>query len=53
MSGEAVSQVLDRVLNEGQSLQRRPQSSLGHLTANEFVAQRQALHAVAEVACSG
>ena len=33
--------------------QRRPQSSLGHLTPTEFVAQRQALHSVEEVVCSG
>jgi hypothetical protein len=33
--------------------QRRPHSSLGHLTPNECVAQRQALHIVEEVVCSG
>ena len=32
--------------------QRRPHSSLGHLTPNEFVAQRQALQTVEEVGCS-
>jgi putative transposase len=32
--------------------QRRPHSSLGHLTPNEFVAQCQALHTVEEVVCS-
>ena len=32
---------------------RRPHSSLGHLTPNEFVAQRQALQTVEEVVCSG
>lgn len=31
---------------------RRPHSSLGHLTPNEFIAQRQALHTVEEVVCS-
>ena len=30
----------------------RPHSSLGHLTPNEFVAQRQALQTVEEVVCS-
>ena len=30
----------------------RPHSSLGHLTPNEFVAQRQALQTVEEVGCS-
>jgi putative transposase len=29
---------------------RRPHSSLGHLTPNEFIAQRQAMRAAAEVA---
>ena len=33
--------------------QRRPHSSFGHLTPNEFVAQRQALQTVEEVVCSG
>jgi len=33
--------------------QRRPHSSLGHLTPNEFVGQRQALQTVEEVVCSG
>ena len=33
--------------------QRRPHSSLGHLTPNEFVAQRQALQTVEQAACSG
>lgn len=33
--------------------QRRPHSSLGHLTPNEFIAQRQALEIVEEVVCSG
>ncbi len=32
---------------------RRPHSSLGHLTPNEFVEQRQALQTVEEVGCSG
>ena len=32
--------------------QRRPHSSLGHLTPNEFVAQRQGIEIVEEVACS-
>ena len=32
--------------------QRRPHSSLGHLTPNEFVGQRQALQTVEEVGCS-
>ena len=32
---------------------RRPHSSLGHLTPNEFIAQRQALQTVEEVVCSG
>ena len=31
---------------------RRPHSSLGHLTPNEFVAQRQANQAAEEVVCS-
>jgi len=31
---------------------RRPHSSLGHLTPNEFVIQRQAMRIVEEVACS-
>ena len=31
---------------------RRPHSSLGHLTPDEFVAQRQALRTIEEVACS-
>jgi putative transposase len=35
------------------SNQCRPHSALGHLTPNEFVAQRQALHIVEEVVCSG
>ena len=30
---------------------RRPHSSLGHLSPNEFVAQRQALHIVEEALC--
>jgi putative transposase len=30
--------------------QRRPHSSLGHLTPNEFVAQRQVLRTAAEAA---
>ena len=33
--------------------QRRPHSSLGHLTPNEFIAQRQALQTVEEAGCSG
>jgi putative transposase len=33
--------------------QRRPHSSLGHLTPNEFLAQRQALQTVEEATCSG
>ena len=33
--------------------QRRPHSSLGHLTPNEFVAQRQVTQAAEEVICSG
>ena len=33
--------------------QRRPHSSLGHLTPNEFVGQRQALQTVEEAGCSG
>ena len=33
--------------------QRHPHSSLGHLTPNEVVAQRQALHTVEEVVCPG
>jgi putative transposase len=32
--------------------QHRPHSSLGHLTPNEFVGQRQALQTVEEVGCS-
>ena len=32
--------------------QRRPHSSLGHLTPNEFVAQRQALQTAEAVLCS-
>jgi putative transposase len=32
--------------------QRRPHSSLGHLTPNEFLEQRQALQTVEEVGCS-
>jgi putative transposase len=32
---------------------RRPHSSLGHLTPNEFVAQRQAQQIAEEVVCSG
>ena len=32
---------------------RRPRSSLGHLTPNEFIAQRQALQTVEDVVCSG
>ena len=35
------------------SKQRRPHSSLGHLTPNAFVAQRQAVQTVEEVVCSG
>jgi len=33
--------------------QRRPHSSLGHLTPNEFVAQRQGIRTTEEVVCSG
>jgi putative transposase len=33
--------------------QRRPHSSLGHLTPNEFVAQRQGQQIVEEALCSG
>ena len=33
--------------------QRRPHSSLGHLTPNEFLAQRQALQTLEQAACSG
>ena len=33
--------------------QRRPHSSLGHLTPNEFVAQRQGQQIVDEALCSG
>ena len=33
--------------------QRRPHSSLGHLTPNEFVAQRQGIRTIEEVVCSG
>ena len=33
--------------------QRRPHSSLGHLTPNEFVAQRQGQPTVEEALCSG
>ena len=33
--------------------QHLPHSSLGHLTPNEFVEQRQALQTVEEVGCSG
>lgn len=33
--------------------QRRPHSSLGHLTPNEFVGQRQALQTAEEAVCSG
>ena len=32
--------------------QRRPHSSLGHLTPNEFVAQRQVIGAAEEAVCS-
>ncbi len=32
---------------------RRPHRSLGHLTPNEFVAQRQTLETVEEIVCSG
>ncbi len=32
--------------------QRRPHSSLGHLTPNEFVAQRQVIWAAEEAVCS-
>jgi putative transposase len=32
--------------------QRRPHSSLGHLTPNEFVGQRQVIQTVREVVCS-
>ena len=32
---------------------RRPHSSLGHLTPDEFVAQRQAIQAAEEAVCSG
>jgi putative transposase len=33
--------------------QRRPHSSLGHLTPNEFVGQRQVIEVAEEVVCSG
>ncbi|MCC2641337.1 MAG: hypothetical protein K0S45_1750, partial [Nitrospira sp.] len=33
--------------------QRRPHSSLGHLTPNEFVAQRQGQQIVEDLVCSG
>ncbi len=33
--------------------QRRPHSSLGHLTPNEFVLYRQVIRVVEEVVCSG
>lgn len=33
--------------------QRRPHSSLGHLTPNEFVAQRQVEQTIEDVVCSG
>jgi putative transposase len=33
--------------------QRRPHSSLGHLTPNEFVGQSQVSRAAEEVVCSG
>jgi putative transposase len=33
--------------------QRRPHGSLGHLTPNEFVAQRQTIEIVEEALCSG
>jgi putative transposase len=33
--------------------QRRPHSSLGHLTPNEFLAQRQGQQIVEEALCSG
>jgi putative transposase len=33
--------------------QRRPHSSLGHPTPNEFVAQRQGIRTTEEVVCSG
>ena len=33
--------------------QRRPHGSLGHLTPNEFVAQRQGIRTTEEVVCSG
>jgi putative transposase len=32
--------------------QRRPHSSLGHLTPNEFVGQRQVIQAAEEAVCS-
>jgi putative transposase len=32
--------------------QRRPHSSLGHLTPNEFIGQRQALQTAEAVLCS-
>ena len=32
--------------------QRRPHSSLGHLTPNEFVGQRQVIRAAEETVCS-
>jgi putative transposase len=32
--------------------QRRPHSSLGHLTPNEFVAQRQVMWTTEEAVCS-
>ena len=32
--------------------QRRPHSSLGHLTPNEFVGQRQGIRVAEEVVCS-
>lgn len=33
--------------------QRRPHRSLGHLTPNEFVTQRQAIQPLEAVGCSG
>jgi hypothetical protein len=33
--------------------QRRPYGSLGHLTPNEFVEQRQVIQSIEEAVCSG
>jgi hypothetical protein len=49
MSGELVSQVLDRVLGEGQ----RPRSITVDLTPSEFVTQRQEEPTAEEAVCSG